>query len=44
MDARPEQEEAKAIKEMSECSLVGHSGPVYCVSISIDDKFLISAG
>jgi len=28
---------------MSECVLVGHSGPVYATSIQIDDKFLISA-
>lgn len=42
IDARPDYEEAKAIKEMSECVLVGHSAPVYAVSISIDDKYLIS--
>jgi len=42
VDARPDAEEAKIIQEMSECVLVGHSGPVYATSISIDDKYLIS--
>lgn len=42
MDARPDQEEAKIIQEMSECELIGHSGAVYATSISIDDKFLVS--
>jgi len=42
LDARPEQEERKVLKEKSECCLIGHSGPVYSVSISIDDKFLLS--
>jgi WD40 repeat protein len=42
VDARPDAEKAKIIQEMSECVLVGHSGPVYATSISIDDKYLIS--
>ena len=30
------------IKEQSEFTLVGHSGPVFSVSISLDDKFILS--
>ena len=42
IDARPDTEEAKAVREKSECNLVGHSQPVMSVSISVDDKYLIS--
>ena len=38
-----EREEAKIVNEMSECVLVGHSGPVYSTSIMVDDKYLLSA-
>jgi WD40 repeat protein len=38
-----EKEEAKIVQDMSECVLVGHSGPVYATSIMIDDKYLLSA-
>lgn len=30
------------MKQESEFILIGHSGPVFAVSISVDDKFLIS--
>ena len=42
LDLRPDTEESKVVREQSEFSLVGHSGPVFAVSISLDDKFLIS--
>ena len=42
LDLRPDREESKILNERSEFSLIGHSGPVYSVHISIDDKFLIS--
>lgn len=42
LNLRPEREESKILKEYSEFTLVGHSGPVFSVSISLDDKFIIS--
>ena len=42
LDLRPEKEEQKLVKEQKSFILIGHSGPVYGVSISIDDKYLIS--
>ena len=42
LDLRPDYEESKMIKEQSEFTLVGHSGPVFSVSISLDDKFISS--
>lgn len=42
LDLRPDVEESKIVKEQSEFSLVGHSGAVFSVSISLDDKFLLS--
>ena len=42
LDIRPDREESKIVKEKSDFTLVGHSGPVYSIHISIDDKFLIS--
>lgn len=41
-DLRAETEEQKLMKEKSEFTLVGHSGPVFAVSISVDDKFILS--
>lgn len=42
LDLRPDREESKLVKEQSEFALVGHAGPVFAVSISLDEKFLIS--
>ena len=42
LDLRPDTEESKIVREQSEFTLVGHSGPVFAVSISLDDKYLIS--
>ena len=42
LDLRPDIEESKVMREQSEFTLVGHSGAVFAVSISIDDKYLIS--
>jgi hypothetical protein len=42
LDLRPDDEEEKVIRKESEFVLVGHQGPVYAVSISVDDKHLIS--
>lgn len=42
LDLRPEEEEQKILRQESEFVLVGHQGPVFAVSISIDDKHLIS--
>ena len=42
LDLRPDREESKLVKEQSEFTLVGHAGPVFAVSISLDEKFLIS--
>lgn len=42
LDLRPDQEESKLIKEQSEFTLIGHAGPVYSLSFSLDDKYLLS--
>jgi len=42
LDLRPDQEESKLVREQSEFTLVGHGGPVFSVSISLDDKYVIS--
>lgn len=42
LDLRPEDEEAKILRQESEFVLIGHEGPVYAVSISLDDKFIVS--
>ena len=42
LDVRPDKEVHKILKDKSEFMLIGHSGPVYSVAISIDDKYIIS--
>ena len=42
LDLRPETHEKRLLKQYSEFSLVGHTGPVYAVSISLDEKFIVS--
>jgi WD40 repeat protein len=39
---RVPKDEIEDLKDSSEFLLIGHSGPVYSVSISVDDKFMIS--
>lgn len=34
--------EKQLMKDQSEFTLVGHSGPVFAVSVSVDDKYLLS--
>lgn len=42
LDLRPDLEESKVLREQMDFTLVGHSGPVYSVSVSLDDKYILS--